>query len=353
MSYLGKLLEDIMCGSSYDPYETENEESKFDKLAGEIEDKEGVSKKTADKEAYAAGVKKYGKQGMEDRAKAGKEKASESDSLDDAKKMGIAAFKKGIKRAPALDKAFLDKYVAGKEVGHKDSAGIATTQLMKAWTDGWDSENLKESDSKFADQSIMKRALGLDKMPSPKEHLATLEKELADRKSQSAKDPSNMLLKQEIQSREKQLADLKKKHESQDLKVGDKVSYKSLKGTITKIGNMGYSVQMAIVKLTDGEEICQALSALQKTSESSAVANIIRQQLSTGILMSCGARNFMSLDNGLGFLVGRGNNNVLKIILNGGDTYDISLYKKGVKVKEVTDVYVDNLNAVVRKLGDF
>lgn len=49
-------------------------ESKFKKLSGEIQRKEGISKKKADADAAAIGFKKYGKSGMEEKAEKGRER---------------------------------------------------------------------------------------------------------------------------------------------------------------------------------------------------------------------------------------------------------------------------------------
>ncbi len=50
--------------------------SKFSKLSGKIQRKEGYSKERADAIAYSAGVKKYGKKKMQQKAQAGKHKKS-------------------------------------------------------------------------------------------------------------------------------------------------------------------------------------------------------------------------------------------------------------------------------------
>ncbi|MDE2097159.1 MAG: hypothetical protein KGL39_07925 [Patescibacteria group bacterium] len=51
-------------------------ESNFDKLKNKIERKEGYSDEGAAGAAYEAGVKKYGKEGMAEKAAAGRRSAS-------------------------------------------------------------------------------------------------------------------------------------------------------------------------------------------------------------------------------------------------------------------------------------
>lgn len=52
--------------------------------------------------------------------------------------LGTAAFNKGIKRVPCLDKE-IEPYLRDNQVGD-----IATIQLLKGWTFGWDCANMKE-----------------------------------------------------------------------------------------------------------------------------------------------------------------------------------------------------------------
>lgn len=85
------------------------------------------------------------------------------------------------------------------------------------------------------------------------------------------------------------------------------------------------------------------------------VATTIKRQLDTGVLMSCGARDFMIDGNGLTFKVGSGNKRRMVIHLNGKDLYDVTRYTmKGGKIDTTqrADVPVENLNMVVRELGD-
>ncbi len=82
------------------------------------------------------------------------------------------------------------------------------------------------------------------------------------------------------------------------------------------------------------------------------VAKEIKRQLQIGILMSCGARNFVGTQDGLIFNVGPGNKNKIVIRLDPSDTYTVAYHYGFTKVEEVDDVYVDSLNTVVRRLGD-
>lgn len=87
-----------------------------------------------------------------------------------------------------------------------------------------------------------------------------------------------------------------------------------------------------------------------------SIGKTIQRQLQVGILMSCGARNLRLISrdglHGLVFNVGPGKINNVQILLNAGDTYDISYWRGLEKKEEVTDVYIDSLNSTVRRLGD-
>ena len=79
---------------------------------------------------------------------------------------------------------------------------------------------------------------------------------------------------------------------------------------------------------------------------------IIWTQLTLGTKMACGARLPLAGDDGIHFVVGRGNSTKIQIKLNRGtDTYEVRRWHiRGANAtvkEEQTDVYADRLNDVV------
>ena len=85
------------------------------------------------------------------------------------------------------------------------------------------------------------------------------------------------------------------------------------------------------------------------------VADTIIEQIGKKAFFMMGAKRFVAIEDGLQFKVGRNAKqvNLVEIKLNASDLYDVRfmwLTKRGVKVKsEYSDVYVDNLHAVLRE----
>ena len=88
-------------------------------------------------------------------------------------------------------------------------------------------------------------------------------------------------------------------------------------------------------------------------------ANITLQQIGTGNLMACGARDFVKSNDELMFRVGSGRK-LAKIVitLDPSDTYTVryvEVSRKDFRITKeevVSDVFCDMLGEVVRKLGD-
>jgi len=88
-------------------------------------------------------------------------------------------------------------------------------------------------------------------------------------------------------------------------------------------------------------------------------AKLLLAQIGTGVLMSCGARDFVRDVNQLMFRVGP-KSKLAKVIitLNGRDTYDVRYVELSRKTYEPVvdeveeDIYNDSLPAVVRRMGD-
>lgn len=83
-------------------------------------------------------------------------------------------------------------------------------------------------------------------------------------------------------------------------------------------------------------------------------------QIGKGILMSCGARDFVGGPDSLMFRVGSARNKIEKVIVKLGqdDTYTVRYVAMRAGICEILAeesiemVYEDSLSAIVRKMGD-
>lgn len=108
-------------------------------------------------------------------------------------------------------------------------------------------------------------------------------------------------------------------------------------------------------------ENAQALAPVQNAAQAQAarerrmeIANIILQQLGgpARLKMMCGAKDFIAVENGVQFRIGRNAKNVnkVRIVLNGSDLYDVEFGNlrvgKNVVYKIIdssNDVYAEDL----------
>lgn len=88
-------------------------------------------------------------------------------------------------------------------------------------------------------------------------------------------------------------------------------------------------------------------------------AKMTVQQIGTGNLMACGARDFAADDTTLTFRVGpSGKLSKIIIVLEACDTYTVRYFSMNKKTYEVTKeeavsgIYADQLGATVRQMGD-
>lgn len=87
------------------------------------------------------------------------------------------------------------------------------------------------------------------------------------------------------------------------------------------------------------------------------VANVIKRQIGVVALMSCGAHDFVAIEDGLRFKVG-GRRRWCQVVLEPSDTYYVHVFRlKGAALETVSEygqggIYADQLAEIIRKEAD-
>lgn len=85
------------------------------------------------------------------------------------------------------------------------------------------------------------------------------------------------------------------------------------------------------------------------------IGQTIWQQITLGTKMACGARDAVTIENGVMFTVLRSRATKIQVTLDPSDTYTVKFIKitkkfNAVTIEEKSDVYVDMLNEVVYRM---
>jgi len=161
--------------------------------------------------------------------------------IDKVKALGANAFKKGIKRVPALDKDLMNM-LKDVQVGDKK-----TMPIMNAWVQGWDEENLNKKGaipSRKEIEELIEREKALEEEHKKDKEMSWRERYYRD----YSKKESNQKIKASIISAVEEI-----KRDLDELQTNT-ISFKDILNWIDRTGNFSHHVSRG-----DGEQIADLL----------------------------------------------------------------------------------------------